>query len=116
SVASAPISRAATPRKGGDLVGLRISTCVHVSNSFSVTAWGSRRFAEPSRNALLTDHVSEQEQIRHGDEQRYENGTAVKHVAEETRHRHPGLLGNALDHEVRSVADVGVRSHQHGGQ
>ncbi len=36
-----------------------------------------------------------------------------QHVAEEARHLHAPLPRDGVDHEVRRIADVGVRAHEH---
>jgi hypothetical protein len=46
-------------------------------------------------------------------EYRDQDGQRPQHVPAEARHLDPGMLGDGLDHEIRTIADVGVGTHEH---
>ncbi|ABA49884.1 hypothetical protein BURPS1710b_2927 [Burkholderia pseudomallei 1710b] len=60
--------------------------------------------------------LSAEEHPRRQQEHRHENRERPAEVREEARHPHAARLGDRLHHEIRRVADVAVRAHEHGAR
>ena len=71
-------------------------------------------------NYLSKDEPVASEDVGHdqgeNDEDGYEDADGIDHIAEEAGHFDAGLFGDGFDHEVWSVADVGVGAHKDGAQ
>src|SRR3954453_12081575 len=70
----------------------------------------TRSISTPIQNETTLELHEERE--RYHDKNRDQHTAGVRHVSEEARHPHPVFFGNRLDHEIWSVADIGVGTHE----